>query len=112
MDKQKDLVFPKFTSFFKEEEDNNDDEQLEDKDDKEIKIIPRIKKFKSRNNIIKWLNHVVYDDYTRYYFIKEMFNKLLVLMNNNGFYSDTNKDKIFTEFVNWCYFNSYDFLIS
>lgn len=81
------------------------------KEAQEIKIIPRVYNFRRRYDIIKWLDYIVYDDYTRYYFIKEMFYKLQNIMQENGFFSEKPEKILFTEFVNWCYFNSYDFSI-
>ena len=81
------------------------------KEEKEIKIIPRVGNFKRKCDIIKWLDYIVYDDYSRYYFIQEMFYKLQNIMSQNGFFSEETEKILFTEFVNWCYFNSYDFSI-
>lgn len=99
----------KYSHLFTETE--NETEKPEIEEEPEIKIVPRVYKNKRRIDIIKWLNQIVYDDYTRYYFIKEMFNKLIAIMNNNEFYSNTYENVLFTEFVNWCYFNSHDFSI-
>lgn len=99
----------KYANLFKQDEkiDNMVDEVKEE----EIKIIPRVYNFKRRYDIIKWLDYVVYDDYTRYYFIQEMFFKLQYIMNQNGFFSEETEKILFTEFINWCYFNSHDFSI-
>lgn len=99
----------KYANLFKQDEkiDNMVDEVKEE----EIKIISRVYNFKRRYDIIKWLDYVVYDDYTRYYFIQEMFNKLQNIMSQNGFFSEETEKILFTEFVNWCYFNSNDFSI-
>ena len=99
----------KYANLFKQDEkiDNIVDEVKEE----EIKIIPRVYNFKRRYDIIKWLDYVVYDDYTRYYFIQEMFFNLQYIMNQNGFFSEETEKILFTEFINWCYFNSHDFSI-
>jgi hypothetical protein len=95
--------------FKKVDNKNNISEDV--KEEKEIKIIPRVRNFKRKRDIIKWLDYIVYDDYSRYYFIQEMFYKLQNIMNQNDFFSEETEKILFTEFVNWCYFNSYDFSI-
>lgn len=99
----------KYANLFKQ--DKKIDYTQEEVKEEEIKIIPRVHNFKRRYDIIKWLDYVVYDDYSRYYFIQEMFYKLQNIMNQNGFFSEETEKILFTEFVNWCYFNSYDFSI-
>ena len=97
-----------YTNFFQENKIN----QIQTKNNKkytEIKAIPFIKNPKSPKNMINWLYKLLYDNYNRLYFIEIMFEKMLTILNEQEyFYRDGDRDKIFTEFINWCYYNSYN----
>lgn len=76
----------------------------------EIKPITFIRNPKSQENILDWLYKTLYDDYNRLYFINIMFEEMLTILNSQEYYyKNGERDKIFTEFINWCYYNSYDF---
>lgn len=97
-----------YTNFFQENEINN----IQTKNKKkytDIKPIPFIKNRKSPRNMMNWLYDFLYDDYNRLYFIEIMFENMLTILNEQEyFYKNEDRDKIFTEFINWCYYNSYD----
>jgi hypothetical protein len=97
-----------YTNFFQENK-MNYKQTKNDKQYTEIKPIPFIKNPKSQKNMINWLYNFLYDDYNRLYFIEIMFENMLTILNEQEyFYKNGDRDKIFTEFINWCYYNSYD----
>ena len=75
----------------------------------EIKVFPIPEKKKKRKDIVKWLTSELYDGYDRNYFLHLMFNEMVDILNEKEFYYEKEKkNEVFTEFINWCYFNSYD----
>lgn len=97
-----------YINLFKENEMNNIQTKNKKKYTK-IKPIPFINNPKSSRNMMNWLYNFLYDDYNRLYFIEIMFENMLTILNEQEyFYKNEDRDKIFTEFINWCYYNSYD----
>ena len=99
-----------YTNLLEKNKINNINNNNNNKKYTKIKPIPFIRNPKSQKNILDWLYKTLYDDYNILYFINIMFEEMITILNDQEyFYKNGEKDIIFTEFINWCYYNSYDF---
>ena len=57
----------------------------------------------NRDNIKKWLMHETDDDICYYQFIDDLFQEILLFMNNNNLACTTNEGKLKMKFIKFLY---------